>query len=431
MNKLQWMKLKRDFEEQRCILMIGPHLAPAKHGDKEIPLLGALSMYLADFLDEEKVGYDPAVRHDLSYTAQQFLKIEGARRVDLEDMARDFMLEHMKTVPDVYKQLAQLPFHLIINTNADSFIKQALIEEGKQPFSSYYNFQDKQPNTVDIEQVNTHRPLVYNLFGSLDQRESMVLTEEDQSDFTRNMVRQIPPIPEEILGQFDERKTYLFFGFNLENWQFRLMLKSLQLGEENTTISPSSSRYSLSNRTKAFYEECFSFKFIDKEEIDFLSELQKQLGLDQQSNPKVKRKVFLLNHPKDNDFRTELINNLAPLAQNEEIEIHYPQKFTAGTDEAKIIEAFNQSYLVLPLVSPDFLADPALSGAWLPRAATHCDGQKAFLHPILIRACDWSENENLRRHQAFPENGKPVSNNAWDTRDEAWFNIVQSIKKRL
>ena len=81
---------------------------------------------------------------------------------------------------------------------------------------------------IDIEKISVENPLVYNLFGSLDETESIVLTEEDQLEFIRNVVKDDPRIPEEILGQFDHRKTYLFFGFDLENWQFRLLLHTFQ-----------------------------------------------------------------------------------------------------------------------------------------------------------------------------------------------------------
>ena len=239
--------------------MIGPHLAGVQKDGEEAPLLEELSCYLANFLDDEKVEYETKAKRDLTYIALRFLSISGARRVDLEDMAKEFILDNTKELPEIYRQLADLPVQLIINTNPDNYIQRALQEKGKQFHNHYYNFRREIETPIDLDKISVERPLVYNLFGSLDETESMVLTREDHTEFTRNVVRDDPRIPEEILGQFDHRKTYLFFGFNLENWQFGLLLDSLKLREENTTLSPVENRYPVTSMTKAFYEERFNF----------------------------------------------------------------------------------------------------------------------------------------------------------------------------
>ena len=432
MNNLQWIKLKRDFEETRCILMIGPKLARIRKEGEWVPLVEALSFYLSDFLDQEGVTYDQNSKGDLPYISQKFLNIKGARRVDLEDLTKDFYETNTPEMPEVYNLLATLPVSIIINVNPDNFIQKALREQGKQCISLHYNFHRETANSIDIEKISLENPLVYNLFGSLEETESIVLTEEDQLEFIRNVVKDDPRIPEEILSQFDHRKTYLFFGFDLENWQFRLLLDGLKLREENTTVSPKQKRYPLSETTKSFYEERFNFQFVDKEIDDFLDELRGKIGIDEKDDePKVTQKVFLIYDEKDEEFRIGLENSLSQLQSNKDIEILYWQKFTAGTEEDEILQNLENANIILPILSPNFLADNQLNGHILELAEKqHLDG-KLKVYPIVARPCDWRENDFLKKLEPVPENAEPITSSKWNTRDDAYFEIVRQLKKRL
>lgn len=431
MNNLQWIKLKRDFEEERCILMIGPNLAEVEKDGKMVPLVEELSCYLADFLDQEKVEYDQNAKNNLTYISLRFLSIQGARRVDLEDLAKDFIQQNCKDIPEIYKSLAKLPFHICINTNKDNYIQRALREEGRQPVDFYYNFRRDTARTVDFDKVNSQNPLVYNLFGSMEETESFVLTEEDQLEFVRNVVKDDPRIPEEILGQFDDRKTYLFFGFNLENWQFRLLLDGLKLREENTTISAKSNRFPLSAMTKAFYEERFSFQFLDKDATEFLGELSSRLNPEGEVSVPKTEKVFLLYSEKDEAFKNDLENNLSQLVKNGELTLEYPEGFMAGTDDAEIKQALENADIIIPILSPNFLADIEMADQMLPVAGALDQAGKAILRPIIARPCDWRENQWLRSKIPFPENGEAITSKHWNTQDDAYFNIVNSLKKLL
>lgn len=432
MNNLQWIKLKRDFEETRCILMIGPKLARVEKGNEWVPLVDELSVHLSDFLAQEGVEFDKASKNSLPYISLKFLNIQGARRVDLEDITKDFYEKNTQKIPEIYRLLATLPVSIIINVNPDNYIQRALREKGKQCLTRHYNFRRETANPIDIEKISVENPLVYNFFGSLDETESLVLTEEDQMEFIRNVVKDDPRIPEELLGQFDHRKTYLFLGFDLENWQFRLLLDGLRLREENTTLSPREKRYPVSAMTKSFYEERFSFQFVDKEIDEFLDELKEKIGIaEKKDQPKVIQKVFLIFDKNDDEFRVGLENSLSQLQSNGDIEIMYWQKFTAGTEEEEILKNLENANIILPILSPNFLADTDLNGHILAIAEKQHNEGKLKVFPIVARPCDWRENAFLKKLQPIPESAEPITSKAWNTRDDAYFEIVRELKKRL
>lgn len=92
--------------------------------------------------------------------------------------------------------------------------------------------------------------------------------------FIRNVVKNDPPLPDEITGYFDNRKTYIFLGFNLETWQFRLLLDSLKLKDENSSVATRTSHFPMSYATQSFYQDHFNFVFVEKDVEEFLADLQ-------------------------------------------------------------------------------------------------------------------------------------------------------------
>jgi len=218
----------------------------------------------------------------------------------------------------------------------------------------------------------------------------------------------------------------VFFGFNLENWQFRLLLDGLKLKDENTTLSPRS-QMPLSSMTKMFYEERFNFQFIDKDSVEFLGELNNRLSPQGEDSEQVVKQVFLLYHEADEQFKNELENSLSQFIKNGEIELHYPQKFIASTSEEEILEVLKNADIILSLLSPNFLAD----SKWNEEHLLLPQKAEAILIPIIARPCDWQAHPILASKSALPENGQAITSNHWNTPDDAYFDITQSFKKIL
>jgi uncharacterized protein (DUF952 family) len=70
------------------------------------------------------------------------------------------------------------------------------------------------------------RPLVFHLFGTLELPESLVLTEDDYFDFLINVTKDPDLIPSAVTGRLNN-SSLMFLGFRLEEWDFRVLLRSL------------------------------------------------------------------------------------------------------------------------------------------------------------------------------------------------------------
>ena len=69
--------------------------------------------------------------------------------------------------------------------------------------------------------------VVYHLYGSLE-RPRRSLSESDRLDFLRPSSRAVPALPlklKNLLG--DEKQSFLFLGFDLGQWQLRMLVHVL------------------------------------------------------------------------------------------------------------------------------------------------------------------------------------------------------------
>ena len=265
----EWSRLLKQIQRQRCVLMLGPTVVSAPSG---APLAELFASHLANELQAEEVAFAPTETENLSYIAQKFLSNTAFQRIDLEDEAVDFYQPYSNTQLDTLELIAGLPFDLIINTNPDHFFCQALERRGKHPQKIHYNFHREQE--ISFPKFSEGKPLVYNLFGALDHPESLVFTEQDRKEFIRNVIDNNPPIPHQLISTLGRRACYVFLGFDLKEWHYKLLVDVLEIKPENVKIALNRNTYQHSIPVKEYYEDYYQFTFIDENDIhSFVKEL--------------------------------------------------------------------------------------------------------------------------------------------------------------
>jgi len=186
---------------------------------------------------------------------------------------------------DPHFTLASLPFRMYVTATFNSFLADALRGQGRNPEERIFNGIDDGELGVGPE---VERPLVYHLFGRLDDEQSLVLTEDDYFDFLIDYWNDRERIPKALRGAL-AGYTLLFLGFNLNHWDFRVLFRSL-LKEEGrgrrsqTThvavqIVPDDDQITDPDRAREYLEKYFE-KFSDGNvsiywgsSEDFLTEL--------------------------------------------------------------------------------------------------------------------------------------------------------------
>lgn len=431
LSNRQWGNLLKDIERQRCILLLGPRLALGQKNGAEEPLIELLAQHLSNELAAEGIPFETAASRDLSYIAQRFMTIPKIRRIDLEDEAISFYQKHQQTIPHFYKHIANLPFHLIINTTPEDFILKAFRKAGKLGARlMHYNYRKEM--AVDLFEPTPGNPLIYNLLGDLSDPESLVLSQENQVDFIKNVVKGNPPIPNQLMRHFDDRKTYLFLGFNLEKWYFRLILDSLKLGDKNMTIAPQLDNYPVTSITQSFYEDRYRFVFIAERIDHFLERLATDFkaNLDtDKPNPSIAetKKIVLLfdNNQDDQATCQKLTQHLFNLQKQGSIEVWHRDLSTFGEVDNQLKAKLEEADLILPLLSASFFASESINQQDLAWALEAKSKHNTQILPILCKPCLY-EDSTLGQLIILPSNQKAINN--WDNEDEAFQQIVEQIK---
>jgi hypothetical protein len=128
-----------------------------------------------------------------------------------------------------------LPFRLIITTNDDDLFEYALRAKGKRPFVATYS-----PHLEEI--FNTREwsiacPFVLKIHGDIDQRESVVITDEDYIQFVLRMrdAKPYETIPDAFRYHLSASMN-LFIGYSLMDYNLRLLFKTMRWGVDKVDL---------------------------------------------------------------------------------------------------------------------------------------------------------------------------------------------------
>jgi hypothetical protein len=227
-------------KQGRCILFLGAgiHYYPPKKSPYSYP-------------EEHRPPLGSALAEDLadkSEFAKRFAKEskENLQRVSLHyelHKGRKALVDKVKTAVHVGKKpspvlraLAELDFPLVATTNYDKLFEAALYAAGKSPVVSSYG-KDRNVKTVDYDEdpPNPEHPFLFKIHGDIDDRKSIVITDEDYIDFILRMSDNgmYNPIPETFSYYFKKWPT-LFIGYSLMDYNLRLLFKTLRwIGDQS------------------------------------------------------------------------------------------------------------------------------------------------------------------------------------------------------
>ncbi|MCP4663409.1 MAG: CHAT domain-containing protein [bacterium] len=248
----KWPALWGTIEDGCCTPILGPGLTES--------LLGSSRDVARRWAEEHHFPMAPQAREDLAHVAQYLAVAQAPRfpRAELKKYLRNEILERYEGgVPDElrdaplnllieevgarrresdpaepHKVLADLPFETYLTTNPDGLLESALAEAGKDPQTElcrWHSDLEPLPSICDRDpdyRPDSKRPLVYHLFGRLDEPESMVLTEDDYFDYLIGVTENKELIPT-VVRRARADSALLFLGFQIDDWNFRVLFRSI------------------------------------------------------------------------------------------------------------------------------------------------------------------------------------------------------------
>jgi hypothetical protein len=256
-NDENWASLLHTIRQQKCILMLGPEAAQEQFESQCMPCTEVLAKELAakitDNLSSWNIKLDTS---NLAQVSQYFAMIKD--RLILEASVSSFYTNRQNATSELHQNLSSLPFPLVITSTPDNMFYNALKKHGKNPIVERYHFSST--NNCEIVAEGTEKePLIFHFFGTIDEPDSLVLTEDDILDFLVAVLKK-PSLPDNIISTLRAKnKSMLFLGFGFKYWYLRVLLHVLKMRSKGNrsfaleqTIPSDINEF---KRTTIFYKE--------------------------------------------------------------------------------------------------------------------------------------------------------------------------------
>ena len=312
----KWPALLRHVRKGRCTPILGPGMSE--------PLFGSRREIARNWAEFYHFPMTPHQCEDLSHVAQ-YLAIHQDSLYPFEELVESLEIELDKRHGDLlppdrtslefqdklrivcekrrqaseeepFRVLAELKLPLYITADNTHQLEDALKEVGLKPRSELCRW------NRDLEHLKSvfdrdadywpsrEEPLVYRLFGDLDDPDSLVLTEDNFFEFLIGVTGNDDLIPYAVRQSMADT-ALLFLGFRLTDWDFRVLFHGLMNREGRyrrrryahvgVQIDPEESQIMEPARARKYLEGYFGGADISiywgKAE-DFLAELHKRLN---------------------------------------------------------------------------------------------------------------------------------------------------------
>ncbi|NJM12703.1 MAG: CHAT domain-containing protein [Synechococcaceae cyanobacterium SM1_2_3] len=289
----KWDALIQNIRTEICIPILGPGLNESLLGSYREIARNLARAYRFPMAPQDQDDL-PKVAQYLSVSQQKSFpktKLQERLRKELHKRYSSLQFSVNASLPDLIRVageswrkergssepntvLANMDAPIYITTNWDNLLEEALRESKKEPQSVlcpwWVRDEDKNRSSIFFPPSDYYpsrdKPIVYHLFGRYDQPRSLVLTEDDYFDFLIGTTKNrdlIPPVIREALAD----RGLLFLGFEMEDWNFRVIYRSIMSQEGSrlnedyahiaAQINPEEGRILEPERARHYLEEYF------------------------------------------------------------------------------------------------------------------------------------------------------------------------------
>jgi hypothetical protein len=132
---------------------------------------------------------------------------------------------------------------------------------------------------------------------------------------------------------------------------------------------------------------------------------------------------------KDAKFADQLKMHLSPLKQLGEIEAWYDCEISADMEwKSDVDKHISTVDIILLFVSPDFLNSDYCYSIEMQQAIERHQRGEARVIPVLLRPVYYAKAP-IAKLDPLPRNRKPIVGSDWHNLDEAYFNVIEGIRK--
>jgi hypothetical protein len=257
-TEIDWDFIVDTIRAEKCILFLGPDLFAEADAP---PVEQRLVHYLA-------LGENPDIKQ--FYPEDNlFLFSSRAKKTKTYYKVKNFYNEAFPRAEYLYEIISRIPFHFMINTTPDRVLDRVFTEQGIPHQFSYYWRKRKAEKAV--RKPTVQNPLIYNMLGSVDQQESMLLTHNDIFEYFESVFAG-SSFPERFKQEIKDADNFIFLGIPFHRWYMQLLLRILYIHNDYDFVRYAFNQ-SISDEIKVFCFEQFRIEFVPNEIEGFLTEL--------------------------------------------------------------------------------------------------------------------------------------------------------------
>ena len=330
MTTIDWESTIESIRGEKCILFLGPEIFASPKG-------GTLNERMLSYLGQQMVASKaPTVENQSGEASESkeevpqpssteileaigikyhtdglFYFSSGPKRTQTCQKIRQFFRKEAFPEADaIFEKLVQIPFHLIFSVTPD----QKLIswyDELNYPVNKQYFHKNNTEEKEDILPTKDH-PLVYNLLGSMEDRESLVLSHKDLFDYLKSVLGSNTGIPEKLQEKVNKQAEHIIFlGIEFEKWYMQLLLRILELHDDPNFLGLAAVQ-SVSEEIQTLYKNEFKIDFINHNILEFIEELHAQCAQTGCLKPVVEKpKVDASSEQDQQDFINRMIERIS------------------------------------------------------------------------------------------------------------------------
>lgn len=398
-----WPQILEALRQDECILLIGPKAASFENTSLHSQLIQHLETKLLAMECLEK-------RDNLNLPAliKKFKDFYSTTIEALEQLGATLKNFYESIDPEKipeFQKIAELDFKYIINTTPDDLLVQALEASEKTCHFFDFHFQnsiynaEKNEEALDLDkEISISRPLVYNFLGHYHLPNSLVLTELDQINFLEIILQKEFTTSKftNILYHFIKkpkktmRKTYLFLGFDFNDWPMKMFLHVLGKEQDLPPLPLAPDAELLKEESKIFFEENFNLVFVENNSLAFLNELQTKRHAEKPKQPASGPiNLMLLYDLEDEAFGAEMETHLKAVnRRNGGVNIFHRGKVEPDQEIDATMKMFaEKTDIFIPLLTKNFVANQDLFSELFNIANKKYKAKEAKITILIMTPC--------------------------------------------
>jgi TIR domain/SIR2-like domain len=202
----------------QCVLLLGPELSVDKYGN----------YYKSYFKQLEK--------DEESYISNYFSAENLFAFVD--EYGSSIITEKIKNFYDIVgdrvllDMISRIEFPLIFNVCPDKALNKVYCEKNITFESGFFSKESK-PLFNNLPLPSKKLPIIYNIFGSIDNDQSIILTHAKLFETIEHLLPE-KSLPDNIEIFLKNASSFIFLGFKFDSWYYQLICHKLGLVTVNS-----------------------------------------------------------------------------------------------------------------------------------------------------------------------------------------------------